>query len=1405
MQWCSGLLVYLLFALQLALAATASATAQATGASPATTTSQLAAFALAQPEFERVGDTESIPHNIATALAQDSQGLIWIGTQDGLLRFDGYRFRHFKHEPSVPTSLSGDFVVSLLAAKDGRIWVGTNSDGLALFDPRSEQFQHFKNDPKQADSLGAGIISALVEDASGGLWIATDQGLDYLPRHSKSFQHFRPQAGKTGSLLDKRVRSLLLDKSSRLWVGSASGLQRLSVDGRNFDLIASNPTDKQSLNGQEVISLFEAGDGKIWLGTRKYGAAWLIPDAIDAPNTIDKIQLHRLLPDAKGIAANFSLSHGRVAGIAQTRPDQIWLATYGGGMNIVSAIDGRVLQHLVHDPALPNSIAFDAIKPMLLDRSGILWIGTWGGGLQRKNVHNQMVQLLRHSASEPKGLSASDITSMLEMPNGQLLIGTDGNGIDIYERGLGLVGGYRMEANKPGGLPDNIILTMLQSRDGALWVGTQQAGAARRLPGSSEWQSIPGLPSAQVNRLMQSRDGTVWAATTSGLARWDSQIARFTSVAAEGNLAMQTSCLIVLEDQHGRIWLGSDGGLWVIEPGTNYLRGIHPEATRANSISSEYVTGLLLDQQQQLWVATDKGLDKLLSWDGKKANFAHISSEMGLGVRGLGDNLLEDQQGRIWTDKAMIDPHKKLVLEFGKVDGLDIGTAWIGSYGKTKDGLLLMGGSQGMAIIYPEQMRKWEYRPPLVLTELKINGKSRPLGSLLPLPLFAKGNAAQTQDAPTDPLHQPQASLSLAAHERHFSIEFAALDYSAPKKNRYRYRLLGYEQEWIEVDAEHRSANFGNLWPGNYTLQLQGSNRLGDWSDQEIRIALEVKPAFWQTWWFLALAAIGIGSSSLGMYRWRMSRLKKLVAARTFDIVKLGQIGRELTATLDTEQAFERVYKQVSARLDAYVFTIGVYDEARGEIIFVYQIEGGERLPQEALSMTEIQRPAVWCVREQRELIANTRFELLNYVQTILPVLSGEPTDTIVYLPLMLEQRVIGCLSVQSKQQHAYDSDQMEFLRVLASYTAIAVANSAAHTELAGSHNDLANTNLHLQETQAQLVQSEKMAALGQLVANVAHEINTPIGAIKASGSNIADALEQTLIDLPIVLKMLDAPSEVIFQKVVQTARENSNLLSSREERSIKRELINRLHAVEIPGAELKADLLAQLLQTHASSMLEATLPLLRHPQADFILLCANRVTSIINNTSNINLAVRRIGKIVFALKAYARSSQDGEKLPAKLEDELETVLTLYQSQIRKGVELVREFGNIPVIPCWPDELNQVWTNLIHNALQAMHYQGTLTLRTKRIENADGTAMAIVSVGDTGSGIAPDIRHKIFDAFFTTKPRGEGSGLGLDIVKKIIEKHQGRIEVQSELGIGTTFLVYLPYEGDTKEVEVAST
>ncbi|HIK33985.1 MAG TPA: GHKL domain-containing protein [Oscillatoriales cyanobacterium M59_W2019_021] len=331
---------------------------------------------------------------------------------------------------------------------------------------------------------------------------------------------------------------------------------------------------------------------------------------------------------------------------------------------------------------------------------------------------------------------------------------------------------------------------------------------------------------------------------------------------------------------------------------------------------------------------------------------------------------------------------------------------------------------------------------------------------------------------------------------------------------------------------------------------------------------------------------------------------------------------------------------------------------------------------------------------------------------------------------------------------------------------------------------ELQNTLDRLKATQDELVQSEKMAALGQLVAGVAHEINTPLGAINSSVRNLSNFWKDYLEKLPEFFRNLSDDRQSDFLSLIQKSSQQDANLSTREQRKIKRELTEKLKVAQVPNATAIANTLVSI---GVHNDLEKLLPLLKDVNSQTILKTAYQFANVQTSTKTIVTAAERAGKIVFALKTYARYDRTGQKTKANIIEGIETILTLYQNQLKHGVEVVRNFdSSLPKISCYPDELNQVWTNLIHNALQAMDNKGKLV-----IDACQTDGKIEVSITDSGAGISPEVLPKIFQPFFTTKPPGEGSGLGLDIVRKIIEKHQGTIEVDSVPG-KTKFTVSLP-------------
>jgi predicted ATPase/signal transduction histidine kinase len=420
------------------------------------------------------------------------------------------------------------------------------------------------------------------------------------------------------------------------------------------------------------------------------------------------------------------------------------------------------------------------------------------------------------------------------------------------------------------------------------------------------------------------------------------------------------------------------------------------------------------------------------------------------------------------------------------------------------------------------------------------------------------------------------------------------------------------------------------------------------------------------------------------------------------------------------------------------------------------------------------------------------------------PYLFQQQPQSLCCTPILNQGKLVGILYLENHlTTEAFTPDRIKVLNLLTTQAAISIENArlyqrvedynrtlerqvAERTEqLQQKNQELAQTLQELKATQDGLIQSEKMAALGQLVAGIAHEINTPLGAIRAAIGNTDKALEGALSQIPQLLPQLNSQQQADFFSVLEQSLRHQPSLSTREKREIKRTLTQQLESHAIANAKQLAHLLTEGGLHHS---FDAQLSLLQTPQANQIVQIAYDIARLHANSQTINNAVERSSKIVFALKSYARYDRSGEKQSVQITEGIETVLELYHNYLKKGVTVIRHYQPVPEISCYPDELVQVWTNLIHNAVQAMDSKGTLDIGVRQ-QNQE----IVVEVTDSGCGIPPEIKDKIFQPFFTTKPAGEGSGLGLDIVQKIIEKHQGTITFASVPG-NTTFTVTLPMQ-----------
>ncbi len=786
---------------------------------------------LAQPRFVSVGEAGAITDGVVSAIAQDAAGLIWVGTSAGLLRYDGYQFHSFKFIKEGARNAGTSFVRAILPAADGRLWVGTESDGLGLFDPHSEQWTFYRSEAGNPTALAPGTIRALAQDNDGSLWVGTiGGGLNHLNPRDGSFRHYRQAEG---SLADDRIQSLLRDSRGDLWVGSWSGLARRVAGSDRLLPVFSDPAAGPEQLADKIISMLaEAPDGRIWVGTQQ-GDLLIIDPVTGAGEWLDRA------------VTGGSAKRSSVSALAVMNPQEVWVAR-ASGLELRAVSDGRLLSQVRHDARKPWGLASNDVRVLLRDAAGWTWVGSYGGGLQRHNPKPNGLWVRRPDDDQSSVFAEADVRSLLQLSQGEIWVGTAERGIAIMDQQLRVIATILPVAAGRPGFKGGRVSGLTQTRDGHVWVGTDtrlyEFSPERKLLA----EHVAGK--GRVRRMLASHDGALWVGTQDGLYRREPGSGDFSRTTLVGAQVLHGDINALVEAADGSVWVGGETGLYRQAPAARELQLM--SSPPGAGLANPSVLGLLLDQQQTLWVDTSAGLHRMIAFDGSQARFERISERHGVGGRAFGANLLDDERGRIWTQRAVFDPASASVFEFRVADGFDIGTGWFRAYAKLADGRLLFGGSKGLQVVEPAKFERWSYAPPLVVSELRIGGLQVPAQAL-------------------------QNGLRLTPAQRSFSVEFAALDYSDPGQNRYQYQLLGFDEGWINTGADFRVASYSNLDPGRYLLRVRGSNRVGDWSPHELSIPIDILPAWWQTWWARLLAALLLSGLVLGVVQLRTRLLLK--------------------------------------------------------------------------------------------------------------------------------------------------------------------------------------------------------------------------------------------------------------------------------------------------------------------------------------------------------------------------------------------------------------------------------------------------------------------------------------------------------------------------------------------------
>lgn len=830
---------------------------------------------LADITFQHLGQEQGLPNAIATAMAEDGQGFLWVGTLGGLARWDGYRFKVYKGDAQRPGALPDNYVQSLHGDAAGRLWVGTSAAGLLRYDPAADRFTPIPVGGPQG--LSHVSVRQIADDGAGGLWVVTDGGLDHLDPASGRIEH-ASVAGGWAEAAGARVWAVLRDRRGQLWLGSAAGLFRRSAAGAPLQRV---PLAAEREVQPQAQALAQDSAGQIWAGTLHEGVFVLGSEGDAAAVAVRE----------GGVAAKDDLLvNSQITSLLEAMPGEMWVATLGQGAVAVD-IERRDSRRIRHVPAWPVSLADNALRTVYRDRAGLVWVAS-NRGLSRFDPRQGGV-LTRLGVSADIGdaldsrFISAEISWILPMPDGRLWLATHTSGVDILNAAGARIGGLRPDASRPeSALPPDIVLGMARVRDGGVFIATKRGLYRADAQGSRVQRvTLAGRdPTASTWALLADGD-TLWiGGQFDGLWRMDLARGRSAAfpVAAPGLTDQRV--MVLARGAAGALWVGTRNGLNRVDVGNGGVVQFPAGPTQPRGLSAGFVTALMPDAAGRLWVGSYGGGIDVLPAPGDPAAVQRLGTAQGL-PDGTVNALLQDLQGRVWasTDDglARIDPDRLAVRSLRRAEGVVFPTYWTGSAARTERGELLFGGAGGMTVVLPDRLQDWSYLPQVLVVDVQVGGRSVPQ---------APGGSGVI-DVPAD-------GNSLA-------VEFSSSDFSAPERNRYAYRLDGYDSGWVAADAARRLAAYTNLPPGHYKLRLRASNRDGQWGEREWVLPVQVHPAWYQTWWFRAGLALALGLLLLAavavrtrLLRHRQLELEHKVRERTTELRALHEALEEKSIQL---------------------------------------------------------------------------------------------------------------------------------------------------------------------------------------------------------------------------------------------------------------------------------------------------------------------------------------------------------------------------------------------------------------------------------------------------------------------------------------------------------------------------
>jgi len=813
--------------------------------------------------YKRWSSDDGLSQNIVNCMIQDSEGFLWVGTQDGLNCIDGYSFVAYQNQPSDSASLSNNYVTSLCEDPSGYLWVGTMGGGLNRLDKLTRKFRIYRNVSDDSSSLSDNTVWALALDTRNTLWAGTYKGLNAKFQGSRGFVRYSHSETDAATLPDDMVLSLCASPGGRLWIGTGRGLAEFNSEKNNFRRI--QPAGEEV--GELIVwSLANGKSGNILSGTNE--GVWELDDVSGV--------FRRITGNGVGDSTT-------VWSVLMEEDDSFWYGTTSGIrlFNKAAARPENLLYKLREDEIPDEMNAWCLLK----DNSGTVWAGTGEGLFAIRSTRN-LFRSVTFDAGAAPGQKEMAVNTILRNNHNQVWIGTEGSGLYRMDGLSGKAARYLSGTGTQNILPGNYVWSLFEDSDEILWIGTYGDGLNSLYPITGEITNFRrnvkdscALTNNRVFAILEDQNGFLWIGTRgSGLNRFDKKTGCFEEFSNDPSDSTSLSSNIVLSlamDKNGIVWVGTfDGGLCRFNPEDNSFRTFRNHGKTNNGMPDNCVWSILIGSENRMWLGTQSGL-YVSDYDAEKPDFRCFTTRDGLPGNVI-IGLAEDDDGNIWmstfkglaklnigeyrksylhkNSKPEPDPFQPMFNHFDTRDGLQGNEFSQGAYFRADDGTIFFGGTKGLNYFHPDSLQQSRFDPPVKITGLKIF--NREVGIATDSATANKGRIVKKDGEYLLPAMVAYLDkIVLTWRESVISFDFASLDFSNTSKNQYAYLMEGFETGWNFV-GNKTSATYTNLDPGQYVFRVKGTNSGGKWSANEAALQIAILPPFWKTNGFIALVII---------------------------------------------------------------------------------------------------------------------------------------------------------------------------------------------------------------------------------------------------------------------------------------------------------------------------------------------------------------------------------------------------------------------------------------------------------------------------------------------------------------------------------------------------------------------